>query len=189
MIQNVRTTNKRKRKDHDDDELSNDFACGSNSPPIGPGGGGGGPGNDNSNGRTLNLSNINNNNNNAANNNNHHSILTGFDYDLSGFQLSALRRYKKYYHVQTKPGLNKNQLAEVCFFYTFLDIYCHIWISYDFSIYFIISNISSFISSHPKQELTRHFRNIQVNEREIISTFIYTVQNGNKLDTISNSKE
>ena len=92
MIQNNRTTNKRKRKDHDDDELSNDFPCGTNSPPI-------------DNGRTLNLS----------LNNNHHSITSGYDFDLSGFQLPTLRRYKKHFHISTKPGLNKTQLAEVSF--------------------------------------------------------------------------
>src|SRR6218665_3659137 len=110
MIQSIRgaqpSSNKRKRKDHDDDELSNDFPCGSNSPPI-------------DNGRTMGLS-MNNNtntktNNKNNNNNNHHSLISGYDFDLSGFQLSALRRYKKHFHIYAKPGINKTQLADVSF--------------------------------------------------------------------------
>jgi hypothetical protein len=33
--------------------------------------------------------------------------------DLASLQVNALRRYKKHFHVQAKPGLNKQQLAEV----------------------------------------------------------------------------
>lgn len=32
--------------------------------------------------------------------------------DLSTLQMNTLRRYKKYYRVQTKPGINKSQLAD-----------------------------------------------------------------------------
>lgn len=37
-----------------------------------------------------------------------------YDIDLQTLQVSTLRRYKKHFRVQTKPGLNKTQLAEVC---------------------------------------------------------------------------
>lgn len=33
--------------------------------------------------------------------------------DLASLQVNALRRYKKHFHVPAKPGLNKQQLAEV----------------------------------------------------------------------------
>lgn len=35
--------------------------------------------------------------------------------DLSTLQMNTLRRYKKHYRVQTKPGINKSQLADSLF--------------------------------------------------------------------------
>ena len=35
--------------------------------------------------------------------------------DLFQLQINTLRRYKRHYKVPTRPGLNKAQLAEVCF--------------------------------------------------------------------------
>lgn len=44
----------------------------------------------------------------------------GVDVDLQQLQVNTLRRYKKHFRVQTRPGLNKMQLAEVlkCHFRT-----------------------------------------------------------------------
>ena len=33
--------------------------------------------------------------------------------DLSSLQVNTLRRYKRYYRIPTKPGINKSQLVEV----------------------------------------------------------------------------
>ena len=38
---------------------------------------------------------------------------SGQDVDLLALQVNTLRRYKKHYRIQTRPGLNKSQLAEV----------------------------------------------------------------------------
>ncbi|XP_050303584.1 histone deacetylase complex subunit SAP30 homolog [Anthonomus grandis grandis] len=35
------------------------------------------------------------------------------DIDFNSLPVNTLRRYKKYYNIQTRPGLNKAQLAEV----------------------------------------------------------------------------
>jgi len=35
------------------------------------------------------------------------------DVDLLALQVNTLRRYKRHYRIQTRPGLNKSQLAEV----------------------------------------------------------------------------
>lgn len=45
---------------------------------------------------------------------------SGVDVDLQQLQVNTLRRYKKHFRVQTRPGLNKMQLAEVlkCHFRT-----------------------------------------------------------------------
>lgn len=45
---------------------------------------------------------------------------SGADVDLQQLQVNTLRRYKKHFRVQTRPGLNKMQLAEVlkCHFRT-----------------------------------------------------------------------
>lgn len=64
--------------------------------------------------------------------------------DLSTLQMNTLRRFKRHYKVQTKPGINKSQLAD---------------------------------------SLYDQFRKIQVDEKEIITYFIYMVKcNSNKLD-------
>ncbi|XP_074598979.1 SIN3-associated polypeptide 30 [Brevipalpus obovatus] len=64
--------------------------------------------------------------------------------DLSTLQMNTLRRFKRNYKVQTKPGVNKSQLAD---------------------------------------SLYDQFRKIQVDEKEIITYFIYMVKcNSNKLD-------
>ncbi|CAG2118967.1 unnamed protein product, partial [Medioppia subpectinata] len=34
------------------------------------------------------------------------------DVDLHALQVNTLRRYKKHYRIQTRPGINKSQLAE-----------------------------------------------------------------------------
>ncbi len=65
MIQSIRTSAKRKRKDSEDD--SNDVESDSQ------------------------------------------------DVDLLALQVNTLRRYKRHYRIQTRPGLNKSQLAEVLF--------------------------------------------------------------------------
>lgn len=39
------------------------------------------------------------------------------DVDLLALQVNTLRRYKKHYRIQTRPGLNKPQLAEVFIYY------------------------------------------------------------------------
>ncbi|XP_076351839.1 SIN3-associated polypeptide 30 [Tachypleus tridentatus] len=64
--------------------------------------------------------------------------------DLYQLQVNTLRRYKRHYKIQTRPGLNKAQLADA---------------------------------------LSRHFKTIQVVEKEAITFFIYMVKNNkNKLD-------
>ena len=90
IIQSIRTSGKRKRKDDDhanDDDMSmNDFHDRNDS------------------------------------SNDHHSMGYGnsmktynsiYDIDLHTLQVNTLRRYKRHYRISTKPGLNKNQLAEV----------------------------------------------------------------------------
>jgi len=67
LIQSMRTSGKRKRKDSEDDN-SNDVESDS-----------------------------------------HHHLA---DIDLFSLQVNTLRRYKKHYRIQTRPGLNKTQLAE-----------------------------------------------------------------------------
>uniref|UniRef100_A0A3P9PDU3 Sap30-like n=1 Tax=Poecilia reticulata TaxID=8081 RepID=A0A3P9PDU3_POERE len=57
--------------------------------------------------------------------------------DLFQLQVNTLRRYKRHYKLQTRPGLNKAQLAET---------------------------------------VSRHFRNIPVNEKETLTYFIYMVK-------------
>ncbi|MEQ2228372.1 Histone deacetylase complex subunit sap30l, partial [Ilyodon furcidens] len=57
--------------------------------------------------------------------------------DLFQLQVNTLRRYKRHYKLQTRPGLNKAQLAET---------------------------------------VSRHFRNIPVNEKETLTYFIYMQQ-------------
>ena len=49
----------------------------------------------------------------------HHTInkYVSTEIDLHSLQVSTLRRYKKHFKISTKPGLNKNQLAEVSFQY------------------------------------------------------------------------
>jgi len=39
--------------------------------------------------------------------------LYHFQVDLFQLQVNTLRRYKRHYKLQTRPGLNKAQLAEV----------------------------------------------------------------------------
>lgn len=41
--------------------------------------------------------------------------VSGFQVDLFQLQVNTLRRYKRHYKLQTRPGLNKAQLAEVDF--------------------------------------------------------------------------
>lgn len=41
------------------------------------------------------------------------SSLYHFQVDLFQLQVNTLRRYKRHYKLQTRPGLNKAQLAEV----------------------------------------------------------------------------
>ncbi|KAH9390966.1 Histone deacetylase complex subunit sap30l [Tyrophagus putrescentiae] len=82
IIQSIRTSGKRKRKDDDnghDDDLSNDVHDRNDSYASGPA-------------RAFNT--------------------TAYDIDLQTLQVNTLRRYKKTFRVQTKPGLNKTQLAE-----------------------------------------------------------------------------
>lgn len=64
--------------------------------------------------------------------------------DLYSLQVNTLRRYKRYYKVSTKPGLNKAQLAEC---------------------------------------ISRHFKTIQIKEKDILTYFLYMVKtNSNKID-------
>ncbi|XP_068837048.1 histone deacetylase complex subunit SAP30L isoform X3 [Capricornis sumatraensis] len=70
------------------------------------------------------------------------------DIDKS-LQVNTLRRYKRHYKLQTRPGFNKAQLAET---------------------------------------VSRHFRNIPVNEKETLAYFIYMVKsNKSRLDQKSES--
>lgn len=84
IIQSMRSISKRKRKDEEEDANSNDEYSFHN-----------------------------------ANNANQSLNCSNYDYedaasvDLSSLQVNTLRRYKRYYRVSTKPGLNKSQLAEV----------------------------------------------------------------------------
>ncbi|MEE6478317.1 hypothetical protein FKM82_011815, partial [Ascaphus truei] len=71
--------------------------------------------------------------------------------DLFQLQVNTLRRYKRHYKLQTRPGLNKAQLAET---------------------------------------VSRHFRNIPVNEKETLAYFIYMVKsNRSRLDQKSESSK
>ena len=38
--------------------------------------------------------------------------------DFFAMPVNTLRRYKRYYKLQTRPGMNKAQLAEVKFYFT-----------------------------------------------------------------------
>lgn len=57
---------------------------------------------------------------------------------FSSLQVQTLRRYKKFYKVPTRPGMNKAQLADL---------------------------------------ISKHFRTIQVKEKEVLTYFIYSVKN------------
>uniref|UniRef100_A0A8C6XRK7 SAP30 like n=1 Tax=Naja naja TaxID=35670 RepID=A0A8C6XRK7_NAJNA len=71
--------------------------------------------------------------------------------DLFQLQVNTLRRYKRHYKLQTRPGLNKAQLAET---------------------------------------VSRHFRNIPVNEKETLAYFIYMVKsNKSRLDQKTESSK
>ncbi|CAG2103349.1 unnamed protein product [Medioppia subpectinata] len=79
MIQSIRTSNKRKRKDSDDDnELTIDTTADGHTVSGG-----------------------------AAS-----ATGSAHDVDLHALQVNTLRRYKKHYRIQTRPGINKSQLAE-----------------------------------------------------------------------------
>ncbi|XP_044517702.1 histone deacetylase complex subunit SAP30L isoform X2 [Gracilinanus agilis] len=71
--------------------------------------------------------------------------------DLYQLQVNTLRRYKRHYKLQTRPGFNKAQLAET---------------------------------------VSRHFRNIPVNEKETLAYFIYMVKsNKSRLDQKAESNK
>ncbi|XP_060219660.1 histone deacetylase complex subunit SAP30L isoform X2 [Meriones unguiculatus] len=71
--------------------------------------------------------------------------------DLFQLQVNTLRRYKRHYKLQTRPGFNKAQLAET---------------------------------------VSRHFRNIPVNEKETLAYFIYMVKsNRSRLDQKSDGSK
>ncbi|XP_016349010.1 histone deacetylase complex subunit SAP30L-like, partial [Sinocyclocheilus anshuiensis] len=71
--------------------------------------------------------------------------------DLFQLQVNTLRRYKRHYKIQTRPGLNKAQLAET---------------------------------------VSRHFRNIPVNEKETLTYFIYMVKSSkSRLDQKSDGSK
>lgn len=120
MIQSIRSSNKRKRKDSEDDDIT-------------------------------------------ADNEGHTSGQTsGQDVDLLALQVNTLRRYKKHYRIQTRPGLNKSQLAEV------LPIVC---------------SFTQRCQMSDRQTLQRHFKSMPIYEKEAITYFIYMVKcNKNKLD-------
>lgn len=81
--------------------------------------------------------------------------------DLGALQVNTLRRFKKHYRIQTRPGTNKQQLVEVRMS---TECECH-------------------LNSCLLQQLMRHFRTIPVNDKEAITYFIYMVKmNKNKLD-------
>lgn len=94
IIQSIRTSGKRKRKDDDhanDDDMSiNDFHD-SNDHHSGGGHSMG-----------FGLSSM-----------KSYSSNSLYDVDLHSLQVNTLRRYKRHYRISTKPGLNKTQLAEV----------------------------------------------------------------------------
>lgn len=59
--------------------------------------------------------------------------------EFYSLQVQTLRRYKKFFKVSTRPGLNKAQLAEI---------------------------------------VSKHFKQIPVNEKEVLTYFIYSVKQG-----------
>uniref|UniRef100_A0A8C0MPM3 Histone deacetylase complex subunit SAP30L n=1 Tax=Canis lupus familiaris TaxID=9615 RepID=A0A8C0MPM3_CANLF len=80
--------------------------------------------------------------------------------DLFQLQVNTLRRYKRHYKLQTRPGFNKAQLAEKIWKMEKRKIQCY----------------------HP-ETVSRHFRNIPVNEKETLAYFIYMVKsNKSRLD-------
>ena len=120
MIQSMRSSNKRKRKDTDDEDTAGDEAH-----PTGQ--------------------------------------SSGQDVDLLALQVNTLRRYKKHYRIQTRPGLNKSQLAEVL-------------------THHVLSRTLILIVLR-WQSLQRHFKSMPIYEKEAITYFIYMVKcNKNKLD-------
>jgi len=95
IIQSHRTGGKRKRKDEDysvdDDLIINDFHP-----------------NDSSNDLMSHAMGLN-----ASSSYKSYNIpASPYDIDLHSLQVNTLRRYKRYYRIATKPGLNKTQLAE-----------------------------------------------------------------------------
>lgn len=91
------------------------------------------------------------------------TIGEGPQVDLGTLHVNALKRYKKHYRIQTRPGSNKSHLVEV-------DTKCSLNMP---------SNTLRLIS----QSLMRHFRTMPVIEKEAITYFVYMVKtNRNKLD-------
>lgn len=91
--------------------------------------------------------------------------------DWFQLQVNTLRRYKRHYKVPARPGLNKAQLADV----SIALFYIHPL----FKLVFLkIINFFFF-----RQAIQKHFKSLPVNEKEIMTYFIYMVKtNGNKLD-------
>jgi len=104
----------------------------------------------------------------------------GPEVDLYQLQVSTLRRFKKHLKVSTKPGLNKAQLAEVRAYkakYTSYKLYSFRDASY---------RLASSMDAYFFQTLSRQFKTIPVNEKEVVTYFIYTVKTErNKLDSSS----
>ena len=99
--------------------------------------------------------------------------------DLASLQVNTLRRYKRHYRIQTRPGLNKGQLAEVR--------HCNCVIGLNIIIIIININII-YLHFFCLQILLRHFKSIPVYEKEAITYFIYMVKcNKNKLDNMKSS--
>lgn len=94
IIQSIRTSGKRKRKDDDhanDDDMSiNDFHDSNDHHSGG--------------GHSMGF---------GSSSMKSYSSNSLYDVDLHSLQVNTLRRYKRHYRISTKPGLNKTQLAEV----------------------------------------------------------------------------
>ncbi len=113
--------------------------------------------------------------------------------DLYQLQVSTLKRYKKHYKLQSRPTLNKAQLVEVSLWWVSLNLKIikikRNWnLKSDYKLWIprvktFTLGISILSRANALQVLSKHFKGIPVNEKEVITYFLYTVKTeGNKLD-------
>ncbi|EPQ10359.1 Histone deacetylase complex subunit SAP30L [Myotis brandtii] len=99
--------------------------------------------------------------------------------DLFQLQVNTLRRYKRHYKLQTRPGFNKAQLAETVSRH-FRNIPVNEKETLAYFIYMVKSNKSRL---DQKSEGSKQLENIPVNEKETLAYFIYMVKsNKSRLD-------